>query len=608
MNNYEVEYNLEELQRTDKGCIYKVSIKIPTTGWIDNVDINIFDSSEVKQIPLHFKSNEDNYAYFENIIELDTKAIYRYYFTYNVNGIKRSFQKNQGKELPVRDNMWKLSPNFKVPDWAQGKIIYHIFVDRFNKKDEKEELPGRKLHKDFNEEPVLGPNEEGKWNIDFYGGDLKGIIDKLDYIKSLGTGIIYLSPIVESQSNHRYDTADYLEIDPYVGHKEDLKELCREAHRRDMKVILDAVFNHTGNDSIYFNEYNNYDSIGAFQSNESPYKSFYRRMPNGDFDYWWGMKNLPVCDGNSRDWQEYITGENGVIDQWFKLGIDGLRLDVADELTDHYIERIREAVHRNKEDGFIIGEVWKNPMRMSRGYISSGKGMDSVMNYFLMDALIRYFKFEDVDKLKRVLEEIITEYPTETINSLMNSTSTHDISRAIEIFGANEFSPYREWAWDVDNGNFDLMRNHNLTEEEYEKGKEILKTYLYTLTFLPGNLTVFYGDEVGLQGLGNLLNRRPYPWGREDKELLEFYQILGAIRKQEPFLEKADLRILDINKDFFTFERIGEKNQALTTINRTPHEGYILIPPEYSEPIRHYSYKKTIPGKVPPYGAVTYIK
>ena len=141
------------------------------------------------------------------------------------------------------------------------------------------------------------------------------------------------------------------------------------------------------------------------------------------------------------------------------------------------------------------------------------------MNYHLMDALIRYFKFEDIDKLKRVLEEILKEYPTETIYSLMNSTSTHDISRAIEIFSSNEFNQNHEWAWDIDNQNHNMIRNHKLTRDEYEKGKDLLKSYLFTLTFLPGNLSIFYGDEVGLEGIGNLYNRRNYPWGKEDKEL-----------------------------------------------------------------------------------------
>ena len=590
--NDDITFNFEKQEITETGTNFKISIKIPTIGWIDDVYLNVFHKNYVDRIPLKFIKHDDNYAYFETTHFFDTKAIYRYYFTYTVNGITKSFQKNQNEDSCIQDNMWKLSSNFNVPDWAKGKIMYHIFVDRFKKSKDKDSIRGRKVHQDIFEDPVLGPDETGKWNNDYYGGDLKGIIEKLDYIKSLGVSILYLSPIVESQSNHRYDTGDYMKLDPYVGVDADLKELCDKAHKLGMKVIIDAVFNHTGNDSKYFNEYGNYDSIGAYQSKESPYYEFYKKDQNNNFEYWWGMTNLPVCDGNDKKWQDFITGKNGVIDKWFELGIDGLRLDVADELTDDYIEKIRKAVHRNKKDGFIIGEVWKNPMRMGRGYIESGKGMDSVMNYHLMDALIRYFKFEDIDKLKRVLEEILKEYPTETIYSLMNSTSTHDISRVIDIFSSDKFNPYHEWAWDVDNGNRDMIRNHKLTPEEYKKGKELLKSYLFTLTFLPGNLSIFYGDEVGLEGIGNLYNRRNYPWGKEDKELLEYFKFMGRIREKEPFLEQADVRIKDINPNYFMFERIAKDNKAIIVVNRKPNNGIILIPPEYNSSKRQYAYNK----------------
>lgn len=589
MNNDDITFNFEKIEETKNGTVYKISVKIPATGWIDDVCLNIRHHDLIDKIPLEFKKHEGDYTYFETTHYFDTKAIYRYYLTYTSNRIEKSFPCN-----PKEENLKKISSNFNVPDWAKGKVIYHIFVDRFNCSKPKEEIKERKVHRDIFEDPVIGPDETGKWNNDYFGGDLQGIIEKLDYIKSLGVSIIYLSPIVESQSNHRYDTANYLHIDPYVGCEEDLRELCEKAHQKGMRIILDAVFNHTGNDSKYFNEFNHYNSIGAYQSTNSPYYDFYRKDNSGNFEYWWGMKNLPVCDGNNKKWQDYITGENGVIDRWFSTGIDGLRLDVADELTDEYIEKIREAVHRNKKDGFIIGEVWKNPMHMGRGYISSGKGMDSVMNYYLMDALIRYYKFADIDKLKRVLEEIIKEYPTDTIYSLMNSTSTHDISRAIDIFSSDKFTPYNEWAWDIDNGNYELIKNHQLTDEEYAKGKEIFKSYLFALTFLPGNLSIFYGDEVGLEGIGNLLNRRNYPWGKEDYDLLAYFRFLGQIREKEPFLEQADLKVRDINPNYFIFERIAQDNKALVAVNRTPNKGRILIPPEYEQPKREYAYQKCI--------------
>ena len=353
-----------------------------------------------------------------------------------------------------------------------------------------------------------------------------------------------------------------------------------------MKVILDAVFNHTGNDSKYFNEYNHFPELGAFQSRESKYFPFYRKYYQNNqvfFDYWWGFHNLPVCDGSSKEWQHYIYGEGGIIDCWFDLGIDGLRLDVADELSDEFIEGIRKAVKRNKKDGFILGEVWKNPMRMGRHYLDSGKGMDSVMNYPLMDALIRYYKYRDVSKLKEVLKQLKIDYPDETIQSIMNFTSTHDITRAINIFGTKEFQYSGEWAWDLNNNDRFWQKNYYMNEEDYQRGKEIYKSYLYALTFLPGNLSIFYGDEAGLQGMGNLANRRPYPWGREDKDLVNYFKYLGMIRNKNPFLERADFEVLDINDKYLQFRRENEKEDALISVSRTGERSEIFIPRYYQD-------------------------
>ena len=594
-----IHFQITPIQKEANGEKMKVTIQIPTSeGWIDNVYLHFIKG---KSIYLPFQRKENGYAIFENTFYLETKAIYSYYFSYKKEGIYCEVK-------DIDNTPYKLSVNFSVPDWAKGKIMYHIFVDRFARGEKKKEiLPHRHLHNSIEEEPVLGPDKEGLWNTDYYGGDLRGIIQKLDYIKSLGVSILYLSPIVKSQSNHRYDTGDYLEIDPYVGCKEDLQELCKKAHQRGMKVILDAVFNHTGNDSLYYNEYGSYPSLGAYQSTESPYSSFYKKEGN-NFQYWWGNKNLPVCNGEDPKWKEFITGKDGVIDQWFRLGIDGLRLDVADDLRDDFIEEIRKAVKRNKKDGFILGEVWENPMKMNRGYLESGKGLDSVMNYTMMDALIRYYRYADVEKLKKVMEEIVRDLPEESIQSFMNFTSTHDISRIMQIFGYQGFNPNTKWAWDVNNENHEYLKKQILSKEEYEKARELVKSYLFTLCFLPGNISIFYGDEAGIQGLGNLLNRKPYPWMKEDEDLIQFVKEIGRIRKQESFLEKAKTRIRYINPDYFCFERIGKEKKAIITINRTNKNGYIWVPPEYEESGIVYSHNNSKPNYLTPYGGVALIK
>lgn len=606
-----IEFEIKDLERTEKGRKYNVSIKVPKSlGWIERMKF-ITETNNVRQAhQLKHTRSDEEFLYFESVIELETSANYSYYFSFEANKEFIYYKKKNttGYQTISDDEKWKMDVNFEVPDWAKGKIMYHIFVDRFNRVGDKlKQMPNRTIHKNWDEDVVIGPNENGIWNTDFYGGNLKGIEEKLDYIKSLGVTIIYLSPIVWSQSNHRYDTSDYEKLDPYVGEDSDLKSLCDKAHKMGMKVILDAVFNHTGNDSKYFNEYNNFDSLGAYQSKDSKYYKFFKKYYDGNneyFNYWWGMKNLPVCDGNNKEWQEYIYGENGIIDHWFSLGIDGLRLDVADELTDEFIEGIRKAVKRNKEDGFIIGEVWKNPMHMNRGYISSGKGMDTVMNYPLVDALIRYFKYQDVDKLKRVLYELKTEYPKGTLETLMNFTSTHDISRAINIFGSYDFDGYGEWAWDTNNNDRNWQQQYKLSEEQYKRGKEIYKTYAFTLAFLPGILSIFYGDELGLEGMGNLANRRTFPKKVKDEELLEFFKSIGKIRQEEHFLEQADFDILDVNDRTFTFQRKNDNEEAIININRTPDNQRIILPKRFENPDKIYRLNKEDDEELSPYGGL----
>jgi len=606
-----IDYKIIYVKETNNGKKYHILIKLPSSiGWIEKMNFVIKKGNELLYFPLKHTKNLEDLIFFESDIELETRANYNYYFCCTINGENKIIKKGNIIDNSIKyDEMNKISVNFSVPDWAKGKIMYHIFVDRYRRgsKEKLKEMPRRTVYDSFDDEMILGPNKDGIWNADFYGGDLQGIIDTLDYIKSLGVSIIYLSPIVYSQSNHRYDTSDYESVDPYVGCNNDLKRLCEEAHKKGMKVILDAVFNHTGNDSKYFNEYNTFDTIGAFQSQDSPYAKFYRTNEvngNVQYDYWWGMKNLPVCDGNSIEWQNYILAEGGIIDQWFNLGIDGLRLDVADELTDDFIEKIRIAVKRNKPDGFILGEVWKNPMRMNRSYIESGKGMDSVMNYSLMDALIRYFKYEDVYKLSYVIKDIIAEYPKDTINTLMNFTSTHDISRAINLFSSNDFNENSEWAWNINNNDLNWCKNFKLTNDDYKHGRDIYQAYAFTLNFLPGILSIFYGDEIGIQGIGNLSNRKPFCWNYMDKKLLYFFRYLGLIRKKEVFLEQADLNILDINKNFLMFERILNNEKALITINRTNEEKTYTIPSGYEKNEAVYTLKKSKPGILTPYGAV----
>lgn len=590
--NLSPKYQIISLEKGSDWERLKVTISLPMKdGWFERVSMHILNSDFYllgEPNKIQHKENNEEYAIFETELTLSTSALYYFYFSYEVNGCYKIFKKsNTGSNSITKEDCFKLYVNFSAPEWAKGAVMYQVFPDRFNRNKTVKipEIAGRRLMTDWNEKVPLGPNENGEWNTEFYGGNLLGIIDKLDYIKSLSVSIIYLNPICWGQSNHLYDTIDYTKVDPFLGNKEHLKLLCKEAHKRKMYVVLDGVFNHTGNRSIYFDQYGEHGDKGAYNNPDSPYKNCYRQTwHNGQkyYNFWWGHTTLPECNTLAEEWLEYIAGVGGVIDQWFESGIDGVRLDVADVLSDLMIERILTAIKRNKSDGFLIGEQWDNPMRRNRGFLKSGRGMHSVMNYMLIDALIRYYKYQDCWKLENVINEIFTEYPEDTIHTLMNATSTHDMSRAIELFATNSFNPRKDHAWDLDHENAsDFVKNHTLTTDEYEYGKKILKSYSTALAFLPGIFSIFYGDEVGLPGLHNLANRAPYPWGKEDLDLREFFRTMLRVKTSYQFLKKAECNIREISKDRFMYERLSDDEKILVIASRTHYERETNIPEEY---------------------------
>lgn len=686
-----IKHEIEKINSNYDNSTFMFKLKISMDiGWIENVKVFISDTKKQNVFELHFVNNDSDYSYFETQITLETKAIYHYYFSFDAGKENEDRKVYVYKKINQIENQfvlesekvnWKLAVNFDVPDWAQNAVMYHIFVDRYKRGNSNtlKKMPNRKIHKSWDELPTIGPDEDGMWNVDFYGGDLKGIEETLPYLKDLGVDIIYLSPIVKSPSNHRYDTGDYFEIDPYIGNDDDLKNLCESAHKIGIRIIIDAVFNHIGNNSKYFNQCGEYAEIGAFQSDKSEYSEFFRKNTNNapdgkkwyiinqdieikdlqlskeeienfktyifekdletdewkiidsqgikkdiskeivnqieftlkpnEFDYWWKLINLPECDGYSEKWKDYILGDNGVIVHWFSLGIDGLRLDVADELTDEFIEKVRITSKRMKEDAFLLGEVWKNPMKMNRGYIESGKGMDSVMNYQLADALIRYIKYADIQKLRNTIYDILTEYPDGTINSLMNFTSTHDISRIIEIFGNDDgiFQKYGEWSWNLLDESTEWAKAHNITESQYELGKEIYKSYFCCLAFFPGTISIFYGDEVGMTGIGNLANRGSYPWGRGDEDIYSFIKKIIDIRKNLNF-KTPDFHIVKIDENQFVFERFDSEKSVLVAINRKNEEVKFELPKEYENSKILASKENCSKEVLSPYGMIILLK
>ncbi|MBQ9958731.1 MAG: glycoside hydrolase family 13 protein [Oscillospiraceae bacterium] len=415
---------------------------------------------------------------------------------------------------------------YKPADSFFGGIAYQIFPDRFAIGGYVRRLPGRRYHESRNEPPEWRPDADGKVrNLDFYGGDFAGIRHKLPYLRSLGVTLIYLNPIFEARSNHRYDTGDYLKIDPQLGTEADFTALCSEAKQLGIRIILDGVFSHTGDDSRYFNRYGRYDSLGAYQSKDSPYHSWFKfkNWPD-DFESWWGVQTLPEVNEENPDYVEFICGEGGVIDHWMKAGASGFRLDVADELPDSFIQKIRAAVRRCDEQGLVIGEVWEDASNkisydVRRQYFW-GRELDGTINYPFRNAVLDFIRSTDAAAFERAVQEILLHYPAEMLCSCLNILSSHDTARAINALAAP----------DALNQARSVQADRKLSLDEYLRGVEMLKLAYALLYMLPGIPMVYYGDEVGMQGYGDPFCRGFFNWHGGDEILLSSLRTLGGER------------------------------------------------------------------------------
>ncbi len=500
-------------------------------------------------------------------------GVHYYYFTYISNGTRYFIKRGTSHESDLNNGgMYQLTvydEHFETPGWLKGGIMYQIFPDRFYKSGEPHEyVPAdRVLRHDWGGTPYYRPDEQGHvWNNDYFGGDLEGIRSKLRYLKELGVTCIYLNPIFEAHENHRYNTADYRKVDPLLGTNHDFARLCAEAKRMGIAVILDGVFSHTGADSVYFNKFNRYDSVGAFNSKESPYFSWYSFTEFPDtYEAWWGIDTLPNVKETDPSYTEFICGDEGVLRYWLSQGASGFRLDVADELPDDFLEDLNRCVKEENEDNLIIGEVWedasnKESYGVQRRYLM-GSQLDSVMNYPFRTAILEYIKGGNTFELRNRVMTILENYPKPAVDVMMNFVSTHDIERAITYLGGES----------CDGKSKDWMAHHWLTDEEYHKGKHLLKCAMVLQFFLPGVPSIYYGDEVGLQGCKDPFNRRCYPWGSEDQDLLAFTQELSRVRKSTKVFRDGKLKFLLMDGDVIVFARYRttSKKAMVIGLNRS---------------------------------------
>ena len=452
-------------------------------------------------------------------------------------------------------NSWQLTVYEKtpeIPDWYKQGIVYQIFPDRFYIGGEINRAKKDAHYREWTEMPTYIRAEDNSIKTwDFYGGNLKGVTEKLPYLKSLGVTCIYLNPIFESSSNHRYSTADYKKIDNILGNETDFAHLIAEADKNSIKIILDGVFNHVGADSIYFNRFGSYGSDGAYQSENSKYYPWFRfnQYPD-DYECWWGVTDLPDLEENNEELRKFLlTDSDSVIRKWTRFGIGGWRLDVADELPDDFLALLFKTVKEENEKAIVMGEVWEDASNKIaydtlRKYFTH-KELDCVMNYPFRDSLFAFFRGEiNAHDLKNIFMTQMENYPESAFLSNLNLLGTHDTER-IRTMTA-EINPDHEFK---------------------------LLTQLVALQFtFPGVPSVYYGDEAGVTGGKDPDNRKPYPWGNEDKDTFSLYQKYMKLRAQSEVLKKGKTEFFALSDDVFGVKRTFNGNTHILYVNRSDFE------------------------------------
>lgn len=551
IHNSAVSYYRNPLGAVPSGS--RVTLRLKPSGTLTSIEADvsiILDrEGEIGRFPM-----EKHGEVFEGVLEAPTEPkLYYYYFeiksedgisyigcdSYTGTGCGIGVDAYpKGFQLTVYDE------SFSTPDWSKNGIMYQIFPDRFRCGDEEtfkrgveyHRNKGRRVivHSSWNERPISKAvgGYENYDPVDYFGGNLKGIMDRIPYLQSMGVNVIYLNPIVEAASNHRYNTGDYYMVDPILGTMDDFKKLCKAASDAGIKIILDGVYSHTGSDSRYFNKDGRYDECGAYQDGSSRYASWYKFGSSRDeYDCWWGFKSLPEVNEFDPNWQDtVVSGKDSVMKFWLRNGGNGFRLDVADELPDEVIDLMRTSVKEESPDNLLLGEVWEDATtKVSYGKkreYCMGRGLDCIMNYPLRKSIID-FLLQHIHgaEFATLLESQQNNYPKEMYYSQMNLLSSHDVARIKTVLGTDK---------EGDGMSRDEQGRKVLTIREEKKGIELSKL-AYALTFsLPGMPCIYYGDEQGMEGFKDPFNREPFV--EKDLRMKRFIEGLGQLRANTPAL------------------------------------------------------------------------
>ena len=564
------------------GTQVQLTLRPPRAECFSHASVNVrFESrfNEILILKMPWQGHDLGQDLFS--VELDTTGyVGLVWYSFRLEKLNGSGQELGPYQLTVYDGARE------APSWFGEGVTYQIFPDRFRRSkvpDPEGLVGGRTVHQSWEEFPEYRPDDQGEVrNRDFFGGDFQGVLEKLDYLKSLGVETLYFNPIFEAAENHRYGTADYSRVDPMLGTNEDFARLCEEAHRQGMRVMLDGVFNHTGYVSRYFNGDGFYPEAGAAQSQESPYYSWFNftQWPNR-YDSWWGIYSLPAVNENDPGYREFIFGgKDSVVRRWLRAGADGWRLDVADELPDDFVHGIHEAARAEKPDAVIIGEVWEDGSTkvaygVRRKHILGGH-CDGLMNYPLRSAILSFFQGGGGEAFVKGMETIRENYPAFAFYSSMNSLDTHDTPRFLTLLGAG--GEYRDQSKEWRAG-------FTLSPKQLNRGRKLLKAAALLLFCFPGSPTVYYGDEVGMEGFEDPFNRQTYPWGYEDQELLEWYRALGRLRGQRPALRRGGIRYVCGRGPLLAFVRESEEERLLCAFNAGKEKQTLVVEEERLCPV-----------------------
>lgn len=579
-----IEHNSRaSLYRTPFGAVTKntpitIRLALSDFGIPKHIKIVYSFKKETHSKNMYYISEVAGTYIYEAIINApDDTGLMNYYFDVSSHSSQFYYGNNEenlgglGKIYDqIPNNKFQITvydESFETPDWWKESVCYQIFPDRFsNGNEDGSFLDDRNdiIKRSWGDDPFYKAEQFGGKFLcnDFFGGNLLGIEKKLPYLKEFGISCIYLNPVFKAYSNHRYDTGDYKKIDPMLGTEGDFKRLCEKAEKMGIKIILDGVFNHTGSDSKYFNKNNTYDSLGAYQSKESPYYSWFRFFDFPEkYESWWGIDTLPQTEESSEDFQNYILKDkDSVIKKWLKAGAFGWRLDVVDELPDFFVNILRKEVKKENPDAVIIGEVWEDASNKvaydeQRQYFM-GEELDSVMNYPLRNALIDFINQTiDAQTLDRRIMSLKENYPKPAFYATLNFLSSHDTERILTVMGGKAET------------NIDLKAHERLWGFEKDIAVSKLKCIIAMQVLLPGVPTIFYGDEAGIEGYSDPFCRKCYPWGYENAEIMDFYKQNIRLRNEYDAFKCGEFDSVYMYENGYGFIRYNDTDSFIILIN-----------------------------------------